>query len=148
MGYSLQGMRNYISNEVTKEYWLHDVYPRKIANVHQSGDLHIHDLGELNSYCCGWDLQDLLRIGFTGVSDKVSCKPAKHFGLILGQMVNFIYTLQGESAGAQAFSNFDTLLAPFVRYDKLSFDQVKQEIQQFVFNVSVPTRVGFQTQFF
>jgi len=148
MGYSLQGMRNYISNEITKEYWLNDVYPDYIAQSHSTGDLHIHDLGELNAYCCGWDLQDLIRMGFTGVPGKLSCKPAKHFSSLLGQMVNFIYTLQGETAGAQAFSNFDTLLAPFVRYDNLNYEQIKQEIQQFVFNVNVPTRVGFQTPFF
>jgi len=148
MEFSLQGMRNYISNEITKDYWLNQVYPDKIAKSHQSGQIHIHDLGELNSYCCGWDLQDLIRIGFTGVPGKISCAPAKHFGSILGQIVNFVYTLQGEVAGAQAFSNFDTLLAPFIRHDKLSYIEIKQELQQFIFNMNVPTRVGFQTPFF
>jgi ribonucleoside-triphosphate reductase len=101
----------------------------------------------LSAYCCGWDLQDLLRVGFTGVAGKESCKPPKHFGSALGQMVNFIFTLQGEAAGAMAFSSIDTLLAPFVRYDKLSYKAVKQEMQQFVFNMNVSTRVGFQTPF-
>jgi ribonucleoside-triphosphate reductase len=148
MSYSLQGMRNYISNEVTKDYWLQEVYPQNIAKAHQDGDFHIHDMGELNAYCCGWDLQDLLRIGFNGVAGKIACKPAKHFNSALGQAVNFIYTLQGETAGAQAFSNFDTLLAPFVRKDNLSYTAVKQALQSFVYNVNVPTRVGFQTPFF
>ncbi len=148
MSYSLQGMRNYISNEVTKEYWVKEVYSQRIAEAHTEGDYHIHDMGELNAYCCGWDLQDLLRMGFTGVPGKISCKPAKHFSSALGQAVNFIYTLQGETAGAQAFSNFDTLLAPFVRYDGLNYEGVKQALQSFVYNVNVPTRVGFQTPFF
>ncbi len=148
MSYSLQGMRNYISNEVTKDYWLQEVYPENIAKAHQEGDFHVHDMGELNAYCCGWDLQDLLRIGFNGVAGKIACKPAKHFNSALGQVVNFIYTLQGETAGAQAFSNFDTLLAPFVRKDNLSYETVKQALQSFVYNVNVPTRVGFQTPFF
>lgn len=147
MAYSLQGLNNYISSIVSAKYWMNRVYTREIRDAHEGGDLHIHDLQLVAAYCCGWDLQDLLRRGFTGVSGKVSCKPAKHFGSALGQMVNFIYTLQGEVAGAQAFSNFDTLLAPFVRYDKLTYGNVKQEIQSFVFNMNVSTRVGFQTPF-
>ena len=148
MQYSLQGLRNYIATEETKKYWLETIYPEIISKNHLQGIFHIHDLGELSSYCCGWDLQDLLRRGFTGVSGKISCKPAKHFSSVLGQINNFIFTLQGESAGAQAFSNFDTLLAPFIYYDKLNYQQVKQEIQSFVFNLNIPTRVGFQTPFF
>ncbi len=148
MGFSLQGLRNYISNEVTKIYWLEKIYPKHIASAHLNGDFHIHDLGELNSYCCGWDLQDLLRLGFTGVPNKVACSAPKHFSSALGQIVNFIFTLQGESAGAQAFSNFDTLLAPFIRYDRLTYKEVYQEMQSFVFNMNVATRVGFQTPFF
>lgn len=147
MAYSLQGLNNYISSIVSSKYWMNRVYTKDIRSAHEGGDFHIHDLQLVAAYCCGWDLQDLLRRGFTGVVGKVSCKPAKHFGSALGQMVNFIYTLQGEVAGAQAFSNFDTLLAPFVRYDKLSYGQVKQEIQSFVFNMNVSTRVGFQTPF-
>ncbi|MFH0969447.1 MAG: ribonucleoside triphosphate reductase [Patescibacteria group bacterium] len=147
MSYSLQGLNNYVASIVSSKYWMGRVYPEEVRNAHKGGDFHIHDLQLIAAYCCGWDLQDLLRRGFTGVSGKVSCKPAKHFGSALGQMVNFIYTLQGEVAGAQAFSNFDTLLAPFVRYDNLSYEQVKQNIQSFVFNMNVATRVGFQTPF-
>jgi len=147
MAYSLQGLNNYIASIVSSKYWMNRVYTKDIRDAHEGGDFHIHDLQLIAAYCCGWDLQDLLRRGFTGVSGKVSCKPAKHLGSILGQMVNFIYTTQGEVAGAQAFSNFDTLLAPFVRYDKLNYEQVKQEIQSFVFNMNVSTRVGFQTPF-
>lgn len=147
MAYSLQGLNNYISSIVSSKYWMNRVYTKDIRDAHEGGDFHIHDLQLVAAYCCGWDLQDLLRRGFTGVAGKVACKPAKHFGSALGQMVNFIYTLQGEVAGAQAFSNFDTLLAPLVRYDKLTFTQVKQEIQSFVFNMNVSTRVGFQTPF-
>lgn len=147
MGYSLQGLNNYIASEVSKTYWLNKIYPENIGNAHKSGDMHIHDLGQISVYCVGWDLLDLLREGFTGVKGKVSSKPAKHLRSALGQIVNFFYTLQGESAGAQAFSNFDTLLAPFIRQDKLSYKEVKQALQEFVFNVNVPTRVGFQTPF-
>ena len=147
MSYSLQGLNNYISSIVSSKYWLNRVYSKAIRDAHSEGDFHIHDLGLIAAYCCGWDLQDLLRRGFMGVPGKIACKPPKHLRTALGQMVNFFYTLQGEVAGAQAFSNFDTLLAPFVRYDKLSFQEVKQCMQEFVFNVNVPTRVGFQTPF-
>ena len=109
--------------------------------------MHIHDLNIVSVYCVGWDLKDLLSEGFTGVKGKVQSAPAKHFRTALGQVVNFMYTMQGEAAGAQAFSNFDTLLAPFIRYDNLTYKQVKQAIQEFVFNMNVPTRVGFQTPF-
>lgn len=147
MGYSLQGLNNYVSAEITKTYWLDKIYTSKIGQAHKEGDLHIHDLNLLSVYCVGWDLPDLLQEGFTGVAGKVASKPAKHFRSALGQVVNFFYTLQGEAAGAQAFSDFDTLLAPFIRADKLSYKEVKQAIQEFVFNVNVPTRVGFQTPF-
>ena len=147
MGYSLQGLNNYVSAEITKTYWLDKIYTSKIGQAHKEGDLHIHDLNLLSVYCVGWDLTDLLQEGFTGVAGKVASKPAKHFRSALGQVVNFFYTLQGEAAGAQAFSDFDTLLAPFIRADKLSYEEVKQAIQEFVFNVNVPTRVGFQTPF-
>lgn len=147
MGYSLQGLNNYIASEVSKTYWLDKIYSRSLGRAHKSGDIHIHDLNILSVYCVGWDLMDLLREGFTGVAGKVSSKPAKHFRSALGQVVNFFYTLQGEAAGAQAFSNFDTLLAPFIKYDKLTYAEVKQALQEFVFNVNVPTRVGFQTPF-
>ncbi len=147
MAYSLQGLNNYISSIVSSRYWMNKVYAKDIRNAHDSGDFHIHDLQLVAAYCCGWDLQDMLRKGFTGVSGKVACKPANHFGSALGQIVNFIYTLQGEVAGAQAFSNFDTMLAPFIKHDNLDYKQVKQQIQSFVFNMNVSTRVGFQTPF-
>ena len=147
MAYSLQGLNNYISTEVTKIYWLNKIYSPQVREAHRNGHLHIHDLGLLSVYCVGWDLMDLLVNGFRGASGKMESAPAKHFGAALGQIVNFFYTLQGEAAGAQAFSNFDTLLAPFIRYDKLGYDDVKQALQEFVFNVNVPTRVGFQTPF-
>lgn len=147
MGYSLQGLNNHISSAVTKNYWLNKVYTPEIAKAHQSGDIHIHDLNLLSVYCVGWDLSDLIQVGFKGVAGKTASKPAKHFRTILGQAVNFFYTLQGEAAGAQAFSNFDTLLAPFIRQDNLDYKDVKQALQEFVFNVNIPTRVGFQAPF-
>jgi len=147
MGYSLQGLNNYIATKIITNYWLRRVYPEAIRKAHENGDIHIHDLGTLGAYCVGWDLKDVLMVGFTGVSGKVQSKPAKHLRTALGQVVNFFYTLQGETAGAQAFSNFDSLLAPFIRYDKLDYTQVKQAMQEFVFNLAVPTRVGFQTPF-
>jgi len=147
MSYSLQGLNNYLSSTVIAKYWITRIYPRNIADAHFSGDLHIHDLGVLGAYCVGWDLRDLLLSGFGGVSGKIESKPAKRFRTALGQAVNFFYTLQGEAAGAQAFSNFDTLLAPFIRADGLSYKDVEQAIQEFFFNMNVPTRVGFQTPF-
>jgi len=147
MAYSLQGLNHYISSEVSKVYWLNRIYPQEIKDAHQNGDFHIHDLGLLSVYCVGWDLQDLLTVGFKGVSGKMESKPPKHLRSALGQIVNFFYTLQGEAAGAQAFSNFDTLLAPFIRYDELTYEEVKQALQEFIFNINVPTRVGFQTPF-
>ena len=147
MSYSIQGLNNYIASEISKNYWLNKIYPADIRNAHINGDIHIHDLNIISVYCVGWDLKDLLTEGFIGVKGKVESAPAKHFRTALGQVVNFMYTMQGEAAGAQAFSNFDTLLAPFIRYDNLTYDQVKQAMQEFVFNMNVPTRVGFQTPF-
>ena len=147
MSYSLQGLNNYISSEVTSEYWLNSIYPPEVRQAHTEGDLHIHDLNLLSVYCVGWDLMDLLRQGFKGVEGKVESSPPKHLRSALGQIVNFFYTLQGEAAGAQAISNFDTLLAPFVRYDRLRYPEVKQALQEFIFNINIPTRVGFQTPF-
>ena len=147
MSYSLQGLNNYISSDITAEYWLNRIYPPEVRGAHKNGDLHIHDLSLLSVYCVGWDLVDLLRCGFMGVSGKVESAPPKHLRSALGQVVNFFYTLQGEAAGAQAVSSFDTLLAPFIRYDGLSFRDVKQALQEFVFNINIPTRVGFQTPF-
>jgi len=147
MDYSLQGLNNYLSSEVSKIYWLNEIYSPEVRRAHTDGDFHIHDLSLLSVYCVGWDLLDLLATGFKGVAGKVESRPAKHLRSALGQVVNFFYTLQGEAAGAQAFSNFDTLLAPFIRYDGLTFTEVKQALQEFIFNINVPTRVGFQTPF-
>ncbi len=147
MAYSWQGLNNYISSTVQANYWLHSIYPKEISNANINKDLHIHDLGMLATYCCGWSLEDLLLKGFGGVKGKISSGPAKHFGAALGQCVNYFYTLQHEAAGAQAFSSFDTFLAPFIRYDNLSYKEVRQKMQEFLFNMNVPTRVGCQTPF-
>lgn len=147
MCYSLQGLNNYISSDITAQFWLNSIYPPEIRRAHRDGDMHIHDLSLLAVYCVGWDMQDILRQGFKGVQGKVESAPPKHLRSALGQVVNFFYTLQGEAAGAQAISNFDTLLAPFVRHDQLEYAGVKQALQEFVFNINIPTRVGFQTPF-
>jgi len=147
LSYSLQGLNNHIVSETIKEYWLTKLYDTEIAQAHKDGDLHLHDLNFLGAYCCGWDLYDLLLHGFCGAPGKTESKPPRHFSPALGQVVNFFYTLQGEAAGAQAFSSFDTLLAPFIRYDNLSYAHVKQYMQEFLFNINMPTRVGFQTPF-
>ncbi|NCD01024.1 ribonucleoside triphosphate reductase [bacterium] len=147
MSYSVQGLNNYLASAISARYWLNKLYPKNIREAHVNGDFHIHDLGLLAPYCCGWDLKDLLLKGFAGVKEKVQSKPPKHFRSALGQIVNFFYTMQGEAAGAQAFANFDTYLAPFIRYDNLKYQDVKQCLQEFMFNVNVPTRVGFQTPF-
>lgn len=147
MTYSLQGLNNFLAAQITEKYWLNKMYPTEIREAHKNADLHIHDLGFLATYCCGWDLKDLIVRGFGGVSGKINSKPAKHFKALLNQVVNFMYTMQGESAGAQAMSSFDTLIAPFVRYDGLDYKQVKQAMQEFVFGMNIPTRVGFQTPF-
>jgi len=147
MGFSLQGLNNYISTKIVSNYWIRRIYPEAVRKAHESANIHVHDLGTLGAYCVGWDLKDLLLTGFRGVKGKVASKPPKHLRTALGQIVNFFYTLQGESAGAQAFSNFDSLLAPFIRYDGLTYKEVKQAIQEFLFNLAVPTRVGFQTPF-
>lgn len=147
MGFSLQGLNNYISSDVTSEYWLNRIYTPRIREAHKNGDIHLHDLNQLSVYCVGWDLADLLKEGFKGVSGNVESAPPRHFRSALGQLVNFFYTLQGEAAGAQAVSSFDTLLAPFIRHDSLSYREVKQALQEFVFNINIPTRVGFQTPF-
>jgi anaerobic ribonucleoside-triphosphate reductase len=147
MSYSLQGLNNYLSSTVVAKYWISRIYPPNVADAHFSGDIHIHDLGVLGAYCVGWDLKDLLVLGFGGISGKIESKPAKHFRTALGQIVNFFYTLQGEAAGAQAFSTFDTYLAPFIHYDGLSQKDIAQALQEFFFNMNVPTRVGFQTPF-
>lgn len=147
MSYSLQGLNNHISSIVTSTYWLNKIYTPEIKKAHNDGDFHIHDLGLLSVYCCGWDLKDLLFKGFGGVEGKIESAPPSHLESALGQIVNFFYTLQGEAAGAQAFANFDTLLAPFIRYENLSYDDVKRAMRRFLFNMNIPTRVGFQTPF-
>lgn len=147
MTYSLQGLNNFIAAQITERYWLNKLYPGEIRDAHKDADFHIHDLGFLSTYCCGWDLKDLIMRGFGGVPGKINSKPAKHFKALLNQIVNFMYTMQGESAGAQALSNFDTLIAPFIRYDKLTYKQIEQAMQEFVFGMNIPTRVGFQTPF-
>jgi anaerobic ribonucleoside-triphosphate reductase len=147
MAYSLQGLNVYATENIISHYWLNKIYPPEIGDAHIKGSYHIHDLGTLGAYCVGWDLKDILLQGFQGVSGKIESKPAKHFSTALMQVVNYLYTLQGEAAGAQALSNFDSLLAPFIRYDGLNYKDVKQEMQKFLFNMNVPTRVGFQSPF-
>ncbi|MDQ1258009.1 MAG: hypothetical protein QG656_2617 [Candidatus Hydrogenedentes bacterium] len=144
---SVNGLNNYVREFFTQSYWLHEVYPAEVREAHESGDAHIHDLGFLGPYCAGWDLQQLLTDGFGGVPGKVESSPPKHLRSFLGQIVNSTFTTQGESAGAQAWSSFDTYCAPFVRYDNLTFKQIKQSLQEFIFNINVPTRVGFQCPF-
>jgi ribonucleoside-triphosphate reductase len=147
MAFSLQGLNNYVASALTSEYWLNVFYTERIRNAHRSGDIHLHDLNQLSVYCVGWDLSDLLKEGFKGVSGNIQSGPPKRFRTALGQLVNFFYTLQGEAAGAQAVSSFDTLLAPFIRYDGLTYKEVRQSLQEFIFNINIPTRVGFQTPF-
>ncbi|OPL12643.1 MAG: anaerobic ribonucleoside triphosphate reductase [Firmicutes bacterium ML8_F2] len=147
MDFSLQGLNNHIVSAVTSNYWIEKIYPLKIKESHQYGDFHIHDLSLLAPYCCGWNLEDILLKGFRGAPQKVSSRPPKHFRSALGMITNFLYTLQGEAAGAMALSSVDTLLAPFVRHDNLDYRGVKQAVQEFIFNMNVPTRVGFQTPF-
>ena len=144
---SINGMNNYIRESFTKQYWLHEIYPQEIRQAHINGDFHIHDLGFFGPYCCGWDLYQLAVMGFGGVPGKVTSKPAKHLRSFLGQIVNATFSTQGESAGAQAWSSIDTYCAPFIRADALTYAQVKQALQEFVFNLNVPTRVGFQSPF-
>jgi len=147
IGYSIQGLKAYITGKAEETYWLEKIYPEPIAKMHREGLVHIHNLSFLGSYCVGWDLEDLLRRGFGGVAGKTYSKPAKHLSSALGQMMNFLFTLQNETAGAVAFSSFDTLLAPFVRFDGLSYYQLKQELQEFVFNMNQTMRTGGQSPF-
>lgn len=144
---SINGLNNYVREMFTKKYWLHEIYPSEVRKAHENGDCHIHDLGFFGPYCAGWDLRQLLTHGFGGVCEKVESKPAKHLRSFLGQIVNSTFTTQGETAGAQAWSSFDTYCAPFIRYDGLTYEQVRQSLQEFIFNINVPTRVGFQCPF-
>jgi len=127
MSYSLQGLNVYATENIVSHYWLNKIYPPEIGEAHSGGDFHIHDLGTLGAYCVGWDLKDILLLGFRGVSGKIESKPAKHFGTAMMQIVNYLYTLQGEAAGAQALSNFDSLLAPFIRYDGLKYKDLSMK---------------------
>jgi len=147
MTFSLQGLNQYVGSHISKKYWLNKIYPVEIREAAANEDFHIHNLETLSPYCAGWDLYDFLKRGFGGVMGKLECKPPKHLRTALGQLVNILYTLQGETAGANAVSNFDTLLAPFIRYDNLTYSQVKQSMQEFLYGCMVPTRVGFQTPF-
>lgn len=146
-GYSLGGMILNTSGKITANYWLNYVYPKTVREAHIEGDFHIHDLGMFSGYCAGWSLRQLLEEGFNGVAGKVESDPPMHFETALGQMVNFLGTLQNEWAGAQAFSSFDTMLAPYAKKDKLTYEQIYQGVQQFVFNLNVPSRWGMQTPF-
>ncbi len=146
-GYSLGGLILNVSGKVTANYWLDEVYSPEIGIAHREGDLHIHDLDMLAGYCAGWSLRTLLNEGFNGIPGRVEAGPPKHLSSALGQMVNFLGTLQNEWAGAQAFSSFDTYLAPFVRKDGLGFAEIRQAIQEFIYNLNVPSRWGTQTPF-
>jgi len=146
-GYSLGGMILNSSGKITANYWLNHVYPPEVGQAHREGDFHIHDLDMLSGYCAGWSLRTLLREGYNGVPRKIEAGSPKHLRTALGQMVNFLGTLQNEWAGAQAFSSVDTYLAPFIRADKLDYAQVRQCMQEFVFNLNVPSRWGTQTPF-
>ncbi|WP_309995273.1 ribonucleoside triphosphate reductase [Caulobacter segnis] len=146
-GYSLGGLILNVSGKVVANYWLSEVYPALIGAAHRSGDLHIHDLDMLAGYCAGWSLRTLLTEGFNGVPGRVECGPAKHFSSAVGQVVNFLGTLQNEWAGAQAFSSFDTYMAPFVRKDAMSYEQVRQGVQELIYNLNIPSRWGTQTPF-
>lgn len=144
---SVNGLNNYVREAFTKKYWLYEVYPAEVRQAHENGDCHIHDLGFFGAYCAGWDIRQVLIDGFGGVPGKIESKPPKHLRSLLGQIVNYTFSTQGETAGAQAWSSLDTYCAPFIRYDNMSYGQVKQCIQEFIFNINVPTRVGFQCPF-
>ncbi len=146
-GYSNGGLILNVSGKVTANYWLSHVYPAVVGEAHRNGDIHIHDLDMLAAYCAGWSLKNLLHEGFNGVPGKAEAGPAKHLSAAVGQMVNFMGTLQNEWAGAQAFSSVDTYLAPYVRVDKLNYEQVEQAFQELIYNLNVPSRWGSQTPF-
>ncbi len=146
-GYSLGGLILNVSGKVVANYWLSHVYTPEIGRAHREGDLHIHDLDMLAGYCAGWSLRTLLLEGLNGVPGKVEAGPPKHLSSAVGQIVNFLGTLQNEWAGAQAFSSFDTYMAPFLRKDNLSYEEVRQGIQELIYNLNVPSRWGTQTPF-
>lgn len=147
VSYSLGGLILSNSGAMIANYWLNDVYTKEIADAHKSGDFHIHDLSMLSGYCAGWSLKQLITEGLEGAEGKIASRPAKHLSTICQQMVNFLGIMQNEWAGAQAFSSFDTYLAPFVKEDNLSYEQVKQCIQTFIFGVNTPSRWGSQAPF-
>lgn len=147
MSYSINGLNNYVREKFTKRYWLYKKYSQRVRDAHLDGKLHIHDLGFLGPYCAGWDCRLILIGGFGGVASKPEFDPPKHLGAFLGQIVNSTFTTQGETAGAQAWTSVDTYAAPFIRYDNLTYEQVKQEVQEYVCQMNVPTRVGFQCPF-
>ncbi|WP_341678047.1 ribonucleoside triphosphate reductase [Niveibacterium sp. SC-1] len=146
-GYSLGGLILNVSGKMVANYWLNHVYPARVGEAHREGDLHIHDLDMLSGYCAGWSLRSLLQEGLNGVPGKVEAAPPKHLSSAVGQIVNFLGTLQNEWAGAQAFSSFDTYLAPFVRKDRLDYTTVRQCMQELIYNLNVPSRWGTQTPF-
>ena len=146
-GYSNGGLILNVAGKVTANYWLSHVYPAEVGEAHRNGDIHIHDLDMLAAYCAGWSLKNLLHEGFNGVPGKTEAGPAKHLSAAVGQMVNFMGTLQNEWAGAQAFSSVDTYLAPYIRADHLTYEQVEQSIQELIYNLNVPSRWGSQTPF-
>ena len=147
IGYSIGGLILNISGKMVANYWLNHIYPPAIGQAHRKADYHIHDLDMLGGYCAGWSLRTLLNEGFNGVPNKVEAGPPKHMSSAIGQIVNFLGTLQNEWAGAQAFSSFDTYMAPFIRVDKLPYEVVKQNMQELIFNLNVPSRWGSQTPF-
>ena len=147
VNYSVGGLILSLASAVTADYWLSEVYDEEIANAHRNCDIHIHDLGMLAGYCAGWSLKQLIQEGLGGVPGKITSAPAKHLSTLCNQMVNFLGIMQNEWAGAQAFSSFDTYLAPFVRADNLSYLEVKQAIQSFIYGVNTPSRWGTQAPF-
>lgn len=146
-GYSLGGLILNVSGKVVANYWLNHVYPPEVGRAHRDGDVHIHDLDMLSGYCAGWSLRTLLTEGLNGVAGKVEANPPKHLSSATGQIVNFLGTMQNEWAGAQAFSSFDTYLAPFIRKDNLPYEEVLQSMQELIYNLNVPSRWGTQTPF-
>ena len=148
IGYSLPGLYNYVAGKVGEVYWLNQVFTKEMRMLHENKDFHIHKLPAIGVYCVGWDLMDIIKNGFDGVEGALSCKPPKHLSSALGQLCNFMFTLSNEAPeGAVAISNLDTLMAPFIRYDKLNYKQVKQKMQEFIFNLNCPSKIGAQAPF-
>ncbi len=145
--YSVGGLILSNSGAVTANYWLSEIYDEEIANAHRNADIHIHDLSMLTGYCAGWSLKQLIQEGLGGITGKITSSPAKHLSVLCNQMVNFLGIMQNEWAGAQAFSSFDTYLAPFVKADNLSYSEVKKCIESFIYGVNTPSRWGTQAPF-